>query len=78
MKRQGFYPLPFPACAVELLAAARSVLYARDIVSLPELDALRLKRLEDAVIRFESEMPVRSDGEIFQIDPIPHEERAEL
>jgi hypothetical protein len=64
--KQGLYPLPFPACAVELLAAARSALYSED--------AGRFKWLEYAIDRFESEMPVRSDGEIFQIDPIPHEE----
>jgi hypothetical protein len=65
--KQGFYPLPFPSCAVELLAAARSVLYRHT--------SANLKNLEFAIQRFESEMPVRADGEIFQIDPIPHEER---
>jgi hypothetical protein len=67
--KQGLYPLPFPACAVELLAAARSALYSED--------AGRFERLGYAIDRFEAEMPVRSDGKIFQIDPIPAEERGE-
>jgi hypothetical protein len=66
MKR-GLYPMPFPSCAVELLAAARSVVY--------RCTSEHLKKLEYAISRFEFEMPVRSDGEIFQLDPVPHEER---
>jgi hypothetical protein len=65
--KRGLYPLPFPDCAVELLFAARSALYGED--------AERFKRLEYAIDRFEAEMPTRIDGEIFQIDPIPHEQR---
>jgi hypothetical protein len=67
--RQNRYPLPLPAYAVDLLLAAKAVLANERLSSTGD------ERLGCAVETFEEEMPLTSDGEIFQVDPIDEGER---
>jgi hypothetical protein len=62
------YPLPIPDYAVELLVAVKLVQAHID----PALNSpdISLKQLADAVERFEDEMPLKPDGEIFTVSSI--------